>query len=87
MLSTKEITKMCKGTKITSRVDLYKTTKSGSKSNQQQECMGTVLRNLQVANFWNPAKFPMCHPSLQHFAPNFLWLDHASLNSARFHRV
>ena len=38
MLRTKEITKMYKGTNITSRVDLYKTTKSGSRSSQQQEC-------------------------------------------------
>ena len=63
MLSAKEITKMCKGTKITSRVDWYKTTKSESKSNQQHEYRGAVLRNfatceiLQVANFRNPAKF------------------------------
>ena len=58
---------MCKGTKITSRENLYKTIKSGSKSSQQQECRGAVLRNLQVANFRNPAKFPLCLPSLLHF--------------------
>ena len=45
MLSIKEITKMYKGTKITSRVDLYKTTKSRSKSSQQQKFRGPVLRN------------------------------------------
>ena len=71
MLSTKEITKMYKGTKITSRVDLYKATKSGSKSSQQQECRGVVLRNLQVANFRNLAKFSLCLPSLQHFCSKF----------------
>ena len=31
MLNTKEITKMCKGTKITSRADLYKAKKAGQK--------------------------------------------------------
>ena len=61
MLSTKEITKMYKGTKITSRVDLYKTTKSRSKNSQQQECRGAVLRNSHLA------KFPLCLPSLLHF--------------------
>ena len=75
MLSTKEITKMCKGTKITSRVDLYKTTKSVSKSSQQQKCRGAVLRSAgeqcceisQPAKFRNPAKFPLCLPSLLNF--------------------
>ena len=73
MLSIKEITKMCKGTKITSRENLYKTTKSGSKSSQQQECKGAVLRNFatcefsQVVKFRNLAKFPLCLPSLLYF--------------------
>ena len=73
MPSFKEITKMCKGTKITSRENLYKTTKSESKSNQQQERRGSNvakfrnLRNLQVLKFRNPAKFPLCLPSLLHF--------------------
>ena len=81
MLSTKEITKMYKGTKITSRVDLYKTIKSGSKSNQQ-ECKGVVLRN-----FATLPNFHCVFLLLSIFAPNLIWLDHASLNSARVHRV
>ena len=59
MLSTKEITKMYKGTKITSRVDLYKATKSGSKSSQQ-ECRGAVLRNFAGCEFSQLAKFAGC---------------------------
>ena len=46
VLSIKEITKICKGTKITSRENLYKTTKrAGQKISQQQDCRGVVLRN------------------------------------------
>ena len=70
MLSTKEITKMSKGTKITSRVDLYKTTKRRVKKQSMQGSSVMKfrnLRNLQVANFRNPAKFPLCLPSLPHF--------------------
>ena len=73
MLSTKEITKMYKGTDITSRVDLYKTIKSGSKSNQRSLAKFRNLRNFtgceisQLAKFRKPAKFPLCLPSLLHF--------------------
>ena len=73
MLSTKEITKKSKGTKITSRVDLYKTTKRWIKKQSTTGMQGSSvekfwnLRNLQVANFCNPAKFPLCLPSLLHF--------------------
>ena len=34
-----------------------------------------------------PAKFPLSSFSSVFFAPNFLWFDHASSNSARVHRV
>ena len=34
-----------------------------------------------------PAKFPLSSFSSIFFAPNFLWFDHASSNSARVHRV
>ena len=71
MLSIKEITKMYKGTKITSRANLYKTTKRRVKKQSMQECRGAVLRNLQVANFRNPAKFSLCFPSLQYFCSKF----------------
>ena len=63
MLSTKEITKMYKGTKITSRVDLYKTKQSGSKSSQTGSAGGAVLRNFltceiyRFVNFCNTANF------------------------------
>ena len=60
-LSTKEITKMYKGTKITSRANWYKAKQSGSKSSQIGSAGGAVLQNLQ------PAKFPLCLPSLLHF--------------------
>ena len=75
MLSTKEITKVYKGTKITSRVNLYKTTKRRVK--KQSIAGGSSvakfcnLRNLQVANFRNPAKFPLISPSLHHFCSKF----------------
>ena len=103
MLSTKEITKLYKGTKITLRVDLYKTTKSGSKSSTGVQGSSVAkfrklkkfagcktshlagLRNFatcceifatceisQVANFRNPAKFPLCLPSLLHFCSKSL---------------
>ena len=58
---------MYKGTKITSRENLYKAKQSGSKSSQTGSVGGAVLRNLQVTNFRNPAKFPLCLPSLLHF--------------------
>ena len=130
MLSTKEITKLYKGTKITLRVDLYKTTKSGSKSSTGVQGSSVTkfrklkkfagckilhlagLRNfatcceifatceiLQVANFRNPAKFRRLRifatlPNFHYvfllfciFAPNLFWFYHASLNSARVHRV
>ena len=75
MLSTKEITKVYKGTKITSRVDLYKTTKRRVKKQSTagigEQCCEISqtakirrLQNLQVANFRNPAKFPLSSPSL-----------------------
>ena len=51
MLSTKEITKMCKGTKFTSRADLYKAKKSGSKSSQ------TGSAGEQCYEISQPAKF------------------------------
>ena len=75
MLSTKEITKVCKGTKITSRVDSYKTTKRQVKKQSTTGGSSVAkfrnLRNLQVANFRNPAKFPLISPSLQHFCSKF----------------
>ena len=61
MLSNKEITKVYKGTKITSRVDLYKTTKRWVKKQSTGVGSNVVkfrnLRNLQVANFRNPKIF------------------------------
>ena len=53
MLSTKEITKMCKGTKITSRVDLYKAKQSGSKSSQtgEQCCKISIVLSFSFAFF------------------------------------
>ena len=79
MLSNKEITKMFKGNKITSSVDLYKTTKGGSTTGMQEQCCKISqpakirkLRNLQVANFRNLAKFPLCLPSLLHFCSKSL---------------
>ena len=75
MLSTEEITKMYKGTKITSRADLYKAKKSGSKSSQtgsaREQCCGIS----QVANFHNIAKFHsffLLLPSLLHFCSKCL---------------
>ena len=56
MLSTKEITKMCKGTKITSRVDLYKTTKSGSKTSQQSEVQGSSVAKFTGCEFSQPCQ-------------------------------
>ena len=70
MLNTKEITKKSKETKITSRVDLYKTTKRRVKKQSMQGSSVVKfhnLQNLQVANFRNPTKFPLCLPSLLYF--------------------
>ena len=64
MLSTKEITKVYKGTKITSRVDLYKTIKR--RVNKQSTGVGS-----SVAKFRNPAKFSLSSHSLQHFCSKF----------------
>ena len=75
MLSTKEITKVYKVTKITSRVDLYKSTKRRVKKQSTGVGSSVVkfhnLRNLQVANFRNPEKFSLSSPSLQHFCTKF----------------
>ena len=103
MLNTKEITKVYKGTKITSRVDLYKTTKrqvkkqsSGAGSNVAKF---SILRKFTGCQISQPAKFAGCEFSQPYkfitelsfssvfFAPNFLWFDHAYSNSARVHRV
>ena len=46
MLSTKEIAKMYKGTKITSRENLYKAKQSGLKRSQTGSAGGAVLQNL-----------------------------------------
>ena len=54
MLSTMEITKMYKGTKITLRADLYKAKKSGSKSSQ------TGSAGEQCCEISQPAKFAGC---------------------------
>ena len=45
MLNTKEIIKMCKGTQITSRTDLYKAKKKRVKKQSKLVVQGAVLRN------------------------------------------
>ena len=47
MLSTKEITKMYKGSKITSRADLYKAKKTGQKAVNLQGSSVAKLHRLQ----------------------------------------
>ena len=54
MLSIKEITKMCKGTKITSRADLYKAKKVG------QKAVKTGSAGEQCCEISKPAKFAGC---------------------------
>ena len=51
MLSTKGITKMYKGTKIASMVELYKTTKAGQKVVKLAVQGGQCCENLQLAKF------------------------------------
>ena len=73
MLSTKEITKVYKGTKITSRVDLYKTIKRRVKK-QSTGAGSSVskIRNLRnFTGYENPAKFSLSSPLLQHFCSKF----------------
>ena len=57
MLSTKEIKKMCKGTKITSWADLYKEKKTGQKAVKIGSAGEQCCEISQVANFCNTAKF------------------------------
>ena len=75
MLSTKKITKVCKGTKITSGVDSYKTIKRRVKKHSIAGGSSVAkfrnLQNLQVANFCNSEKFPLISHSLQHFCSKF----------------
>ena len=57
MLSTKEITKVCKGIKITSRVDWYKAKQKAGQKAVNGRCRGAVLRNFATCKNSQVAKF------------------------------
>ena len=67
---------MSKGTKITSRAIFYKAKQKAGQKAVNGRCRSSVakfrnLRNLQVANFHNPANFSLNFPSLHHFVLQF----------------
>ena len=81
---------MCKGTKITSRVDSYKTIKRWVKK-QSTGAGSSVAKQPAIFHrlriFATLQNFHLALFLFSIFALNFPWLDHASSNSARVHFV